>query len=89
MTVLLVIASASTGLAFVSAQPTSPIILIYGCLFFAGVARAFQQPAKSSLMPQLVTRADFPNAVTWNSAAFQMAAVLWTRCGGRSDCNFS
>ena len=82
MTALLVIVISSTGLALVSARPTTPTILIYGCLFLAGVARAFQQPAKSSLMPQLVPRADFPNAVTWNSAAFQMAAVLGPALGG-------
>ncbi len=89
MTALLVIVISSTGLALVSARPTTPTILIYGCLFLAGVARAFQQPAKSSLMPQLVPRADFPNAVTWNSAAFQMAAVLGTSVGGRTDCDLS
>jgi MFS family permease len=82
MTALLVIVTSSTGLALVSARPTTPTILIYGCLFLAGVARAFQQPAKSSLMPQLVPRVDFPNAVTWNSAAFQMAAVLGPALGG-------
>src|SRR4029079_18541157 len=82
MTALLVIVFSSTGLAFVSSSPNSPTALIYGCLCFAGVARAFQQPAKSSLMPQLVPRADFPNAVTWNSAAFQMAAVLGPALAG-------
>ena len=82
MMALVVIAAASTGLAFVSSSATTPTVLIYGCLFFAGVARAFQQPAKSSLMPQLVPRADFPNAVTWNSAAFQMAAVMGPALAG-------
>jgi MFS family permease len=82
MTALLVIVFSSTGLAFVSSSRNSPTALIYGCLFFAGVARAFQQPAKSSLMPQLVPRADFPNAVTWNSAAFQMAAVMGPALAG-------
>ena len=79
---LLVIAATSTSLAFIAARPETPTWVIYACLFVAGVARAFQQPAKSSLMPLLVPRADFPNAVTWNSAAFQMAAVLGPASGG-------
>src|SRR5262249_10921974 len=54
----------------------APVAAIYGCLFLAGIARAFQQPAKASLLPQLVRRRDFPNAVTWNVAAFHLASVL-------------
>ena len=32
---------------------------MFGCMFVIGVARAFQQPAKSSFLPQLVPRDDF------------------------------
>src|SRR5262249_32842511 len=75
MTAVLVISTASVGLANFSIRG-APVTYMYGCLFLAGVARAFQQPAKASLVPHLVRRRDFPNAVTWNSAAFQMASVL-------------
>lgn len=41
-----------------------------------GLARAGQQPAKASLLPQLVPRELFPAAVTWNSSTFQLASVF-------------
>jgi MFS family permease len=75
MAAVLVISTASAGLANFSIHG-APVAYMYACLFLAGVARAFQQPAKASLVPHLVRRRDFPNAVTWNSAAFQMASVL-------------
>jgi MFS family permease len=81
MTAVLVISSASAGLANLSSIH-APVAWMYGCLFFAGLARAFQQPAKASMMPHLVRRRDFPNAVTWNSAAFQLASVLGPAAAG-------
>ncbi len=48
---------------------------IYVCLMLTGAARAFLQPAKSSLLPQVVPAECFANAVTWNTTAFQIAAV--------------
>ncbi|HTQ40875.1 MAG TPA: MFS transporter [Pirellulales bacterium] len=81
MTAVLVISSCSAGLASFSAAQ-APVAWMYGCLFLAGVARAFQQPAKASMLPHLVRRRDFPNAVTWNSAAFQLASVLGPAAAG-------
>ncbi|HEX3725032.1 MAG TPA: MFS transporter, partial [Pirellulales bacterium] len=72
---------ASLGLAAVSIFEW-PIAAMFGCLFLIGVARAFQQPAKSSLVPQLVPRAIFQNAVTWNLGGFQLAAVAGPALGG-------
>ena len=57
---------------------------LYGSLFMIGVARAFQQPAKSSLLPQIVPRAVFANAVTWNLGGFQLAAAIGPALGGLS-----
>jgi MFS family permease len=81
MAALLAISAGSVGLAIVSAYQ-APIAITYACLFLAGIARAFQQPAKASLMPLLVRRRDFPNAVTWNAAAFQLASVLGPAAAG-------
>ncbi len=74
---------ASLGLAAVSFFEWH-IAWLYGCLFLIGVARAFQQPAKSSLLPQLVPRAVFANAVTWNLGGFQLAAAIGPALGGLS-----
>lgn len=81
MGALLVISAGSVGLALVSALQ-APVAITYACLFTAGLARAFQQPAKASLLPQLVPRKIFPNAVTWNAAAFQLASVLGPAAAG-------
>jgi MFS family permease len=40
------------------------------------------QPSKSSLVPQLVPRAIFSNAVTWNLGGFQLASVVGPALGG-------
>ena len=49
--------------------------LVYGSLLLMGGAFAFLIPAKQSLFPRLVPRNDIQNAVTWNTSAFQVAAV--------------
>ena len=72
---------ASLGLAAVSFFEWH-IGAMFVFLFLIGVARAFQQPAKSSFVPQLVPRAIFPNAVTWNLGGFQLAAVVGPAMGG-------
>ena len=74
---------ASLGLAIVSIYQL-PVAALYGCVFMIGVARAFQQPAKSALLPSLVPRAVFPNAVTWNLGGFQLAAAIGPALGGLS-----
>jgi MFS family permease len=52
------------------------------CLFGNGVARAFVQPAKSSLLPLLVSRSRFANAVTWATSGFQLSSVVGPALGG-------
>ena len=49
---------------------------MYVCLCLNGVARAFQQPAKSALLPQIVPRERFARAVTWSVSGFQLATVV-------------
>jgi MFS family permease len=55
---------------------------IYVCLFANGVARAFLQPAKSALLPLIVPRSRFPNAVTWSTSGFQLATIVGPAVGG-------
>ncbi len=59
-----------------------PLAVSYAALFMSGVARAFQQPAKSALVPQLVPRDVFPNAITWNMGGFHLASVAGPAIGG-------
>ncbi|HVC96907.1 MAG TPA: MFS transporter, partial [Pirellulales bacterium] len=76
-----VISGCSFGLTAIS-HSKADIGLFYLCLFFSGVARAFMQPAKASLLPQIVPRAMFGNAVTWNMGGFQLAAIAGPALGG-------
>jgi MFS family permease len=55
---------------------------IYAVLAGVGITRAFQAPANQSLLPKLVPREHFGNAVAWASSAFQTATVLGPTAGG-------
>lgn len=55
---------------------------IYLALFINGVARAFLLPAKSALVPLLVSRDRFANAVTWATSGFQLATIIGPALGG-------
>jgi MFS family permease len=58
------------------------LLLIYGCLLLIGIAVAFNSPASSTLIPQTVPESIFENAATWESSAWQLAAVLGPALGG-------
>jgi len=78
---LALFALAAFGLALVSALGGG-VPLIYACLLVAGIARAIQGPARSALMPQLVPRPVFPNAVSWNVSGFELASMAGPALGG-------
>ncbi len=55
---------------------------VYLVIFLSGIARSFLQPARTALSAEVVPRALFPNAVTWRSSTWQLAAVLGPALGG-------
>lgn len=71
----------SFGLA-VASRLDAPILWFYVLLGVIGVAGAFSFPARWALMPELVPEADFHNAVTWRSSAWQVAAMVGPGLGG-------
>lgn len=77
----LLLALCSLGLALVS-WAQAPIALVYACLLGFGIARAFNSPAASTLLPQTVPMEHFANAATWNSSTWQLSAVLGPALGG-------
>ena len=81
MVAQLLFAVCSAGLALVSLAH-GPLRLVYLLLVLTGVARSFQAPAKSALLPQIVEPSRFSNAVTWNSVGWQLAAVIGPALGG-------
>jgi MFS family permease len=78
---LMIIAAASFGMAITS-HLEGPLWIQYLMLFFTGVGRAFQQPLKNSLLPLIVPRSRFPNAVTWSLGGFQFSSVMGPVLGG-------
>ncbi len=59
-----------------------PVWAMYFALLLLGSGRAFNSPANSALMPQMVSSENFANAVTWSSFHFQVATVLGPTLGG-------
>ncbi len=55
---------------------------IFVALFGLGVARAFFAPASQSLVVNLVPNRVFPNAVAWNSSAWQVGSIVGPVVGG-------
>ncbi len=51
-------------------------------IFLTGLSRGIISPAQVALMGQLVPRNLYANAATWNSANWQLAAVLGPATGG-------
>lgn len=89
---VLTLMACSTSLAIIS-WTQADVSWIYVCLVLNGAARAFQQPAKASLLPHLVPRETFARAVTWNTACFQVSAMAGPFLAsalitltGRPDC---
>jgi MFS family permease len=58
------------------------IIPIFGTIFLTGLARGVLGPAQVALMGQLIPRNLYANAATWNSANWQVAAVMGPAIGG-------
>jgi MFS family permease len=81
MTATTLASISSFGLALVSTRGGS-VSLIYALLFLSGVARAFQGPARSSLMPQLVPLSIFSNAVRWGVSGFELSSMIGPALGG-------
>ncbi|MBK7709955.1 MAG: MFS transporter [Bacteroidales bacterium] len=58
------------------------ILPLFVTIFLTGLARGILSPAQVALMGQLIPRNLYANAATWNSANWQLAAVLGPAIGG-------
>jgi MFS family permease len=75
-------ALATSALLWLSLHHAHNIWLIYSILFVIGAGRCFSGPAASALVPQLVPKEHFVNAVTWGSSIFQIANATGPMIGG-------
>lgn len=58
------------------------LVLIYAIAFLTGVARAFSGPTSFALVGMLVPKEKLPNAISWHSSSWQIAAVAGPAIGG-------
>jgi len=70
----------STNAAYFSAR--FGVFPIFITIFLTGLARGIISPAQVALLGQLVPRNLYANAATWNSANWQVAAVMGPAIGG-------
>ena len=59
----------------------SPVLVLSALTIF-GVARAFYTPASSSLVVNVVPKADFANAIGWVTLTWQLASIVGPAAGG-------
>lgn len=71
----------SLGLALLSYFEGS-LVMIYVCLLGIGIARAFNDPAASTLVPETVPPELFTSAATWTSSTWQLASILGPAAAG-------
>jgi MFS family permease len=77
-----VLLGAACLLVHLSATRSATPAALYAVLACVGAARAFQGPAAQALMPSLVPREVFPNAVAWGSSVWQVSVVAGPALGG-------
>jgi MFS family permease len=73
---------ASLVLYFVTTEGTVTLPILYALIFTIGVAAAFHNPARWALLPTLLPRAEFPNAVTLNTTFQALGFVTGPALGG-------
>src|SRR5215216_5384378 len=71
-----------TGLVVFAAMGAAAAVPVYALVALAGTGRAFGLPAQQALLPLLVPREDFGNAVAWNSSVNQTATISGPAIGG-------
>jgi len=77
----LMLACCSLGLAWLSFVQ-GPLLLVYVCLLGIGMARAFNDPASSTLLPQTIPPNIFTSAAMWSSSSWQMASIVGPALAG-------
>ena len=69
-------------LVWLSQMQAPSLAAIYAVLVVVGAARAFGGPAGHALSPNLVPRAELPNAIAWGSTIFHLAIATGPALGG-------
>ena len=79
---MVVEAICALSLLILTLRGLTSVLPIFMILIVFGIARAFVNPAASSLVTNLVPTEHLANAVAWNSSAWQIAVILGPVSGG-------
>src|SRR5580692_7168944 len=87
---LLVAQSIVAAMGFVLAFSGSSrgVTLIYSCLFLSSLARTFQFPAASSILPKIVPLEDLSNAISWNGMGRELSTFIGPAIAGLLIASF-
>lgn len=77
-----ILAVAAAGLVLLTRAEQPSVAPIYALAVLIGTARAFGNPASQAMLPSLVPRALFGNAVAWNASIWQTSSVAGPAAGG-------
>jgi len=77
----LAIALCVIGLGWLS-YTEGPLVLIYICLLGIGIARAYNDPASSTLLPETIPPELFSRATTWSNSVWQFASITGPALAG-------
>jgi MFS family permease len=72
----------TTALLWFALHGTTRIWPIYTVLVGIGLGRAFSGPASSAMVPSLVPKEHFVNAITWGASIYQLANMVGPAIGG-------
>ena len=72
----------TTALFYFAWHGVHSVLPIYAVLFLIGTGRSFSGPASSALIPHLVPKDHFVNAVTWGATIFQISNITGPALGG-------
>ena len=76
------LASTAAALGYLTVTHQITPAWIYGLTVVAAAALSFDNPARQSLIPQLVPRADFASAIALNSIIFRTATIAGPMAAG-------
>lgn len=60
---------------YISLSKEALLIAIYAGIFVSGLARSFIMPCAFALLPRIINRENISSASSWQTAAFQIAAI--------------
>ena len=73
---------ASTALYFATVSDFTELPLFYGLVLLTALGSAFENPARQALLPQVVTKEAFPNAIVVSSTIQSLGFVTGPFIGG-------